>query len=300
MQRDDKQAAAGVVNISAHTGSKDTEDSSSSNGVTVEDLVQQLSEETDDMDMYALTVKTIMNGVRGVKLAHMLLGLLFTVALQLGMMCLLWYVVLTPAADGPLSETDKLWTQVGQLQGQLCWMQSGLKQNNIDINKNNTAAAAAADCAGAWPQVLRARPVDVDADPEKAVKEYVKAAPSWCPGWKTGYPLSWENASQCLTHTYGQKGEDNPQGCETMVKQMSGSLAAFGRGLLYPRVNKSQSCDGTSFSWWSWQEVGKWWVGSGQQVPGQEFKCPWREERCRPRCHMLGVLHLCQARRSLI
>jgi hypothetical protein len=150
MQRGDQAAAAAAA---AAAGKSFLEPSmrtdSDASGSTYSSVdVQWLTEKMSD-DVYAPTVKTIMGGVRGVRLAHTLLGLAFTVMLQLGMLCLLWYVVVIPGPDKLSKESEKLWTQVGQLQGQLCFMQNALSEQNIST-ANSTSMQGG--CAGAWPK----------------------------------------------------------------------------------------------------------------------------------------------------
>jgi hypothetical protein len=193
--------------------------------VDAQQLMQQLSEH-----VYALTVKTIMRGVRGVKLAHMLLGLLFTVVLQLGLLCLLWYMVTHPT-DSISKDTEKVWMQMGQLQGQLCWMQAALNKSGIDVSFDGQA-----DCAGAWTQ------------PHEA--SFLSLNYTYCPGVTADELPTWEEARQCLHHDiarYWRRIVDPPdasgnttvyQHCRSVFEAVGPELAAYGQGLGFPRVNK--------------------------------------------------------------
>lgn len=181
-------------------------------------------------DIYALTVKAIASGVKGVRLAHMLLGMLVTVALQLGMLCLLWHIVMKPNSDARPPETKRLWTQVGQLQGQLCWMQNALNSSGVALNRTGSGA----NCAKAWPSV--------DEDCPGADYDSISEVPSW------------DEARVCLLHRVDIYQDDKlltkflvsndsiksrvKPGCKKILARMGPALAAHGRGLLYPRMDE--------------------------------------------------------------
>uniref|UniRef100_A0A383VAR5 Uncharacterized protein n=1 Tax=Tetradesmus obliquus TaxID=3088 RepID=A0A383VAR5_TETOB len=244
MRRDGQQqlhadATTGLHTSDANAGTHGTGGTGdgSTGSVAVEQLVKQLPD-----DVYALTVKTIMRGVRGVQLAHMLLGLLFTVAVQLGLLCLLWYAVTHSGDLNDSQDTDqeKVWTQLGQLQ-QLCWMQAALNKSGINISD---IAAEQADCSGAWPQ------------PQK-VPPYLKQDPLGnigCPGMmEDAELLSWKQAQLCLMHKVDSSPEPDSEDfwkycypsvdflkidrymvtkelCKGVLQKIGPALAAYGRG----------------------------------------------------------------------
>jgi hypothetical protein len=57
-------------------------------------------------DIFAFAVRTILQGITGVRLAHVLLGMVFTAVLQLGLLIVLWYVVTTPP-EGNQNEKER-------------------------------------------------------------------------------------------------------------------------------------------------------------------------------------------------
>jgi hypothetical protein len=207
---------------SSSSGSSSSSTASLPCMVDAKQLMQQLSD-----DVYALTVKTILRGARGVKLAHMLLGLVFTVIVQLGLLILLWYVVTHPT-NSISKDTEKVWTQMGQLQGQLCWLQKALNKSGVNISE---FAATEGDCAGAWPRSRGAL----------ASIYYVG-----CLGMQSSPLPTWKDVKPCLRHKVISQSDPSaqvetaPEGCEEVMQNVQPPLAAYGRGLLFPQTDLFQ------------------------------------------------------------
>jgi hypothetical protein len=137
-----------------------------------------------------------------------------------------------------------MWAQMGQLQGQLCWMQAVLNKSGIDIS---SATAVEADCAGAWPTKTHQGCLQCPG------MGYATVYPGVMPELLHDLP-SWKEAKTCLQHKVGCvpwwtlpviegkviEGNLPPRlvkGCKDVLKAMGPDLAAYGRGLLYPRVD---------------------------------------------------------------
>lgn len=123
--------------------STDAGDDPDSSSTSCDSLLNTLAD-----DVYSFTVKCAVQGVQGCRMFKAVMAMLFTFALQMGLLVLLWQAVVAGSATDvskDMPETDRLWRQVGQVQRQVCW-----------LNKNaviNTTAAAGGNlsCAGAWP-----------------------------------------------------------------------------------------------------------------------------------------------------
>lgn len=118
-------------------------DTDSSSSTSRDALLNTLAD-----DIYSYTVKCAVQGVRGCRMFKAALAMLFTFALQMGLLVLLWQAVVTSSATAVSKGTpanDKLWRQLGQVQRQVCWL-------NQHAVINATAAGGALDCSGAWAQ----------------------------------------------------------------------------------------------------------------------------------------------------
>jgi hypothetical protein len=129
--------------VTAKLAAAEDDDDGESSSTSCNALLDTLSD-----DIYSYTVKCAVQGVRGCTMLKAVLAMLFTFALQMGLLVLLWQAVVTGSAteiSTETPETHRLWRQVGQVQRQVCW-----------LNKNaviNTTAAAdgTLNCEGAWP-----------------------------------------------------------------------------------------------------------------------------------------------------
>lgn len=125
---------------SAATENNDDDDGGNSSSTPRNALLDTLAD-----DVYSYTVTCAVQGERGCKMFKAVLAMLFTFALQMGLLVLLWQAVVTGSATKVSIGTpanDKLWRQVGQVQRQVCW----LTQHAII----NVTAADDGSCSGAW------------------------------------------------------------------------------------------------------------------------------------------------------
>jgi hypothetical protein len=77
------------------------------------------------------------------------LAMLFTFALQMGLLILLWHGVVVGGGTSITNDTpelDRLWRQVGQVQRQVCWL------NKVVVVNRTAAADGDVNCTGAWPK----------------------------------------------------------------------------------------------------------------------------------------------------
>jgi hypothetical protein len=99
-------------------------------------------------DVYALTVKCIMKEQKSYMMCKAVLAMLFTFALQFGLLILLWQGLIRGSATAisdESPETEKLWHQMGQLQRQVCWL------NHHAVLNTTKPPADEVDCSLAWP-----------------------------------------------------------------------------------------------------------------------------------------------------
>jgi len=100
-------------------------------------------------DVYAFTVKCIMKEQRTYMMCKAVLAMLFTFALQFGLLILLWQGLIRGSATAisdESPETDKLWHQMGQLQRQVCWL------NHHAVLNTTKPPADEVGCSLAWPR----------------------------------------------------------------------------------------------------------------------------------------------------
>jgi len=96
------------------------------NNISIGDLFRSVEER----DMYSFTARAFASKLGRVARLRVLLACLVTIALQVGLLSLLWQGVLNGSMAHPqLSETDKLWVQAGQTARQLCWLQQHAVMN---------------------------------------------------------------------------------------------------------------------------------------------------------------------------
>jgi hypothetical protein len=173
-------------------------------------------------DIYARTVSIIITGVRGMRLMHMLLGVIVTFGLQMGILILLWFVVIHPPQGGTgQSETEGLWTQAGHLQGQLCRLQTALQESGINVTQAMHGSQAMHQCFGAWPSrpPLKTGPFEERLDVSEVGRDM------------------WEQFKPCLVpFTSRNEGE-----CARIFLNLDPNPTAFGCGLIYPDSN--QECE---------------------------------------------------------
>jgi hypothetical protein len=154
-------------------------------------------------------------------------AMLFTFALQIGLLILLWQGVVVgggTSITSDTSETDRLWRQVGQVQRQVCWL-------NKVVVVNTTAVAdvnGSVNCTGAWADgpVCSA---GTRTPPSMGYLEFKQ-----CLDALSNIP---PNVSQLSNYKLERMLEDQLPGVREACKNlgdMESSQKAFGMGLLFP------------------------------------------------------------------
>ena len=113
--------------------------SSGSTEAEKDKLLEGLSE-----DIYAMTVSSIFNGVRGRRLAKIAAAALFTAALQLGLLVVLWTAVTGKSQVAiDRDDSENVWAMLGQVGRQICWLnhvqEKQMEEVSRAINKSLNA-----------------------------------------------------------------------------------------------------------------------------------------------------------------